>query len=313
MKPLVSIIIPTYNRAGIIGETLESIIKQSFSDWECIIVDDGSIDSTEAVVKEYTEKDSRFKYYRRPHEIIKGANSCRNYGFKKSAGKYINWFDSDDLYLPTALNTAVGAFLENTAVVVCKLEFIDLITKSKIKESNILSTKVLEDYYLGKITFYISGPFWKRSFLENQKELFDEQISNLDDWDFNLRMLYQEPDINYVNQPLIQYRIHENSLSHEIGKLNFAEIKSDLNTREKHFRLNKASNKIETGIIRKDIRNKYKYFLRAMLVSNTDNTGYMLRQLLFNELKLYNFKGIIKNVLGYSSYKLFKKGYRFLS
>jgi len=109
MKPLVSIIIPTYNRAGIIGETLESIIKQSFSDWECIIVDDGSTDSTEAVVKEYTEKDSRFKYYRRPHEIIKGANSCRNYGFKKSAGKYINWFDSDDLYLPTALNTAVGA------------------------------------------------------------------------------------------------------------------------------------------------------------------------------------------------------------
>src|SRR5690606_3072580 len=96
-KPLVSIIIPTYNRAHIIGETLDSVLAQTYKNWECIVVDDGSTDGTDEVLAACMIKDSRFEYFQRTEDYFKGANSCRHIGFLKSKGKYINWFDSDDL------------------------------------------------------------------------------------------------------------------------------------------------------------------------------------------------------------------------
>jgi glycosyltransferase involved in cell wall biosynthesis len=89
IQPLVSIIIPTYNRAHLIGETLDSVLAQTYQNWECIIVDDDSTDKTDEVVGAYVEKDSRFKYYHRPDEHLPGGNGARNYGFKMSTGEYV--------------------------------------------------------------------------------------------------------------------------------------------------------------------------------------------------------------------------------
>ena len=83
-------IIPTYNRAHLIGETLDSVLAQTYQHWECIIVDDGSSHNTDRVVSEYVKKDSWFKYYHRPDEHLPGGNGARNYGFKMSQGKFIN-------------------------------------------------------------------------------------------------------------------------------------------------------------------------------------------------------------------------------
>ena len=96
-NPLVSIIIPTYNRAHFIGETLESVIAQTYENWECIVVDDGSTDYTDELMEYYCKKDTRIQYHHRPDIKPRGANACRNYGFGVSKGEYINWFDSDDL------------------------------------------------------------------------------------------------------------------------------------------------------------------------------------------------------------------------
>lgn len=95
-KSLVSIIIPNYNRANLIGETLDSIISQTYSNWECIIVDDGSADNSIEVINSYVKKDSRFKFFLRPKNHPKGANACRNIGMQKAVGDYIIFFDSDD-------------------------------------------------------------------------------------------------------------------------------------------------------------------------------------------------------------------------
>ena len=97
LQPLVSIIIPTYNRANLILETLNSVKLQSYQNWECIIVDDGSTDTSEEVITAFCRMDERFKYYKRPENKPKGANSCRNLGFEYSKGDLINWFDSDDV------------------------------------------------------------------------------------------------------------------------------------------------------------------------------------------------------------------------
>ena len=82
MKPLLSIIIPTYNRAHLIEATLDSIKSQDFDDWECIVVDDGSTDNTPIVLANYVKEDGRFRYLHRPKNRKKGPNSCRNFGFE---------------------------------------------------------------------------------------------------------------------------------------------------------------------------------------------------------------------------------------
>ena len=80
-KPLVSIIIPTYNRASLIKETLHSVQSQTYKNWECIIVDDGSIEDTALAIQEFL-RDIRMKFYNRPANKQKGASSCRNYGLE---------------------------------------------------------------------------------------------------------------------------------------------------------------------------------------------------------------------------------------
>ncbi len=96
-QPLVSVIIPAYNRAYIIGETLNSVLAQTYTRWECIVVDDGSTDYIDELMEFYCENDDRIHYYHRPADRPKGANACRNYGFSRSKGEYIQWLDSDDL------------------------------------------------------------------------------------------------------------------------------------------------------------------------------------------------------------------------
>ena len=93
LNDLVSIIIPVYNRAHLIGETLDSVLKQTYVNWECIIIDDVSTDRTCKVVMEYCNRDTRFKLFHRPKDKPRGGNAARNYGFEKSSGIYINWFE----------------------------------------------------------------------------------------------------------------------------------------------------------------------------------------------------------------------------
>lgn len=113
MYPLISIIIPTYNRGNFLGETLDSVIAQTFQNWECIVVDDGSTDFTNELLEFYCERDPRITYHLRPKNRIKGANTCRNYGFELSKGEYIQFLDSDDLISTNKLEEQV-ILLENS-------------------------------------------------------------------------------------------------------------------------------------------------------------------------------------------------------
>ncbi|RJE70871.1 glycosyltransferase family A protein [Reichenbachiella sp. MSK19-1] len=97
-NPLVSVIIPSYNREALIAETLQSVLSQTYPNWECIIVDDGSTDNTKGVVQQFIKKDKRFKLFDR-HREPKGAPTCRNIGATKSKGEYLIFFDSDDIML----------------------------------------------------------------------------------------------------------------------------------------------------------------------------------------------------------------------
>ncbi|SNR49307.1 glycosyltransferase [Flavobacterium sp. ov086] len=313
MSDLISIIIPTYNRGQLIRETLDSILMQTYKNWECIVVDDGSTDDTADILAKYIERDNRFQYHQRPEERLKGPNSCRNYGFELSKGEYVKWFDSDDLLTLNAFEGSSMFFSKLPDLIVSSLEFIDF-NKNKIEKKHFfLSENIIQDYLTGKIKFYTFTPTWKKSFLKNQPYLFDEAITNMDDWDFNLRMLYLEPSIIYIDQPLIQYRIHENSLSQEISKLNFHEIQSEFKAIRKHLSLIEQNQKANPQVLKVHFKNRLKFIFRAALVENNEHKFFYLKQLLILELQLFQFLEIIKTIVGFTFYSLFKKGYKFLS
>jgi len=104
--PKVTVVIPTYNRADLIGGTLESVREQTFADWECIVVDDGSTDGTEEVVQQFAEQDERFHYVRQPNA---GVCVARNRGISLARGKYVAFLDSDDHFAPNKLEWQVAA------------------------------------------------------------------------------------------------------------------------------------------------------------------------------------------------------------
>ena len=166
---------------------------------------------------------------------------------------------------------------------VCKLVYFDFDKGIGTKVNKIVSNNLIEDYLTGKIKFLTFTPVWTKEFLNKQVELFDETITNLDDWDFNLRMLYQSPKIVYIHEVLIKYRVHGNSLSQEIRKLNFNEIKSEFRAREKHLKLIKLNKKSNYKVLENSNITQYKFILREALVTNNDNKFFYFKYLLLKQ------------------------------
>ena len=108
---LVSIITPTYNCAQYIGETIDTVISQTYINWEMIIVDDCSSDDTDKIVSKYQKRDSRIKYYRLANNS--GAAVARTVAMRLASGKYIAFLDSDDLWMPNKLFVQLDFMIKN--------------------------------------------------------------------------------------------------------------------------------------------------------------------------------------------------------
>lgn len=181
---MVSIIIPTYNRANIISETLDSVLNQKFTELECIIVDDHSNDDTEIIVQQFVSSDSRFSFYKRPVEMLKGANSCRNFGFEKAKGKYIKFLDSDDLITDDCLEKQVAILKSNQNIKVCFSYGRYFNDSTKKLEEFWSRNKDYNDYLYGHITNQIrwqtADPLWRKSFFNEVP--FKEGLMNSQEW-----------------------------------------------------------------------------------------------------------------------------------
>ncbi|WP_289663014.1 glycosyltransferase family 2 protein [Flavobacterium panacagri] len=113
MVPKISLIIPCYNSEATLEATLESVLNQIFDEWEAIIVNDGSTDSTEQIAKKWIEKDQRFKYFFKKNE---GLGKARNYGIERAAGTFILPLDSDNLVDKYFCKKALEVFKNNETV-----------------------------------------------------------------------------------------------------------------------------------------------------------------------------------------------------
>jgi glycosyltransferase involved in cell wall biosynthesis len=234
-NPLVSIIIPTYNRAHLIGETLDSVLAQTYENWECIIVDDGSSDNTDEVVGTYVQKDPRFQYHKRPDTHKPGGNGARNYGFEVSKGEYVNWFDDDDVMLEGFLDMAIEKF-KSTQVdfvlfdyKVFNQESGDFFVIQKNETNNLI-----EDYVTFKINFGTWAIVWNRKLIFSFQ--FNEELVKAQDLDFNFRVLTStEYNFAAINRFGLLVRGHADSIVQDYKKNKLKSITSELHVRRQVF------------------------------------------------------------------------------
>ncbi|WP_179351890.1 glycosyltransferase family 2 protein [Winogradskyella vidalii] len=279
--PLISIIIPTYNRAFLIGETLDSILAQTYENWECIVVDDGSTDHTKEVLEDYCAKDLRFRYHQRPKDRLPGGNAARNYGFEISKGEYINWFDSDDLMALDKLEVQVAALkASDFNFCVCQT----LVFKTTIENTlglrhpKIVSENCFEDYVKTEIRWLTQAPLWKKDFLNRLSHLFDEELRAGQEWEFHSRVLSHCETYFVISTPLVYLRKHSESISNDENRsfrywnyiqarLKVSQLKKVKESEDLIYYLNSFNLKlfkklIVDGYLLKDMQPLFKYFFK---------------------------------------------------
>ncbi|PHR74598.1 MAG: hypothetical protein COA67_00555 [Lutibacter sp.] len=216
MNPLVSIIIPSYNREKLLTETLNSVLNQTYKNWECIIIDDRSTDNTLDVINSYATKDSRFRLILKPNEIKNGASISRNIGLKESKGSYIQFLDSDDIIAENKLEEQIKKLSseDKFSIATCKWGLFQnkedefLLFENNIDYRDFTKS---EDYFdiIG-----LKGGFFPPHVFLISKELIDisgywnEELTMNDDGEFFFRVLSNSKKILFADSTYVKYRTH---------------------------------------------------------------------------------------------------------
>lgn len=229
----VSIIIPIYNRANLIGKTLDSVLAQTYTNWECLVVDDGSTDDTENIVKSYVLKDNRFKLFHRVSERLKGASTCRNIGLENAQGAYIQFLDSDDLISENKLLEQINLFKESpdNNIATCKWGRFnknesDLEIYNDLNSYNNFSNmeEFLNSLIKSKGYFPIHAYLIKHSLIR-KVGCWNEKLILNDDGEFIMRLLPYSEKVVFSEKAIAFYRwgVDENlSKFNNVGNVNDA-------------------------------------------------------------------------------------------
>jgi glycosyltransferase involved in cell wall biosynthesis len=216
---LVSIITPCYNQAQYLDEALQSVLEQTYSNWECIVVNDGSTDCTDEIALAWCKKDDRFIYIKKENG---GLSSARNSGIERARGDYLQFLDSDDV-----LDTR-------------KLELsLNELSKKNNKDKNILITnfrRFTENHNNSTIAFCTLTPdlfnfravllkwesvfsipihcgFFKSDLFHDFR--FPEELKAKEDWIMWLYLFQKKVNIIFINQPLAYYRLNPQSMTND--------------------------------------------------------------------------------------------------
>ena len=215
MKAFISIIVPCYDQAQYLDDCLQSILDQTYTNWECIIVNDGSPDNTERIADEWLQKDSRFKYIKK---INGGLSSARNAGLHIASGDFIQFLDSDDLLAPTKLFESITLFQQNNSldIVITNFYMFDGLNSQKNVSFSRLSTidfnfnTIVNDWDIN-FTIPIHCAIFKKSAIGSLQ--FNENLKAKEDWLFWIQLFKKSPKVSFINQELAGYRRHQMSMT----------------------------------------------------------------------------------------------------
>lgn len=216
-KPLVSIIVPVYNAQKCIAQCIESILSQTYQNFELIIMNDGSKDDSGKICDEYATKDPRVKVI---HKENSGVSDTRNQALALARGEYLQFVDADDWLAINATETLVSAIIENDCELVIS-DFYRVVdnkvsSKGSIDYEGILSLKEFALHLMERPADFYYGVLWnklfKKSIIDEYQLNMDPKISWCEDFIFNLRYLAHTNHIYVLQVPIYYYVKTKNSL-----------------------------------------------------------------------------------------------------
>jgi glycosyltransferase involved in cell wall biosynthesis len=210
--PLVSVIIPTYNRAWSLKKAIDSVLEQDYRNFELIVVDDGSTDDTEALVAEYEKS---VKFVQQPNL---GVSSARNKGISLSSGSLISFLDSDDYWEPKKLSAQVEFFNANPDALICQTEETWMRNGKRVNPKQ-KHKKLSGMIFIPSLALCLVSPsaVMMRKILFAKVDMFDESLPACEDYDLWLRISCRYP-VHLIDTPLIvKTGGHEDQLSSATG------------------------------------------------------------------------------------------------
>lgn len=217
MNPLISVIIPCYNQAQYLSEALQSVLSQTYKSWECIIIDDGSTDTSNDVAIKWCTIDERFRYV---FQTNGGLSNARNKGLQLANGKYIQFLDADDLLKQNKFELQLEDLVTAQVSISDYFSFVDgnvqEIAKHRylspfVSEVNFKKDIILDWEFRKSIPCH--SVLFEKALVDENKISFDETLPNHEDWVFWSQLFYVSENITNNKNVLALYRIREHSMS----------------------------------------------------------------------------------------------------
>ena len=208
-NPKVSIIVPCYNQAQYLPEALQSVLDQTYQNWECIIVNDGSPDNTREVAQEWVKKDSRFIYLYKENG---GLSSARNAGIAIADGEFILPLDADDRIGKDYTLLAMKTFQEDSdlKLVYCKAEKFG-------EESGSWNLPVFSLFELARQNMIFCSALYRKEDWSRVDGYDENMIFGLEDWEFWIAILKNGGEVKCLDEVEFYYRISENSMARTVN------------------------------------------------------------------------------------------------
>ena len=325
-NPLVSIVLPTFNRASMLPKAINSCLNQTYKNLELIVVNDGSTDKTELIVKKFVESDPRVKYFKKKNG---GLPNALNYGFERANGDFLTWTSDDNQYRKNAIRIMIDYLVAHPKLDLVNANMTAIKNDSVLHQADTGKIEEIKDHNPVGACF-----LYKREVYEKIGD-YNEDFILAEDYDYWIR-IWRSFKIGHVNKSLYIYSVNESSLTHnrlekiqlmtillrlhhgfistdKAADLILENLKADRDT----LKLINAKELLQDAI-KKTMANKVSYPLIGDLLNILmDNLEYSAgrianerNRLVKENEKLANDKEkLVKEIIGYKNSASFKLGY----
>lgn len=280
-----SIIVPVYNAAQFLDECIQSVINQNYTNWELIIVNDGSTDNSETVIKKYLKEDKRIKYFYKQNS---GVTFSRWIGIEKATGDIVMFLDADDILLENCLQLVANNFDTYDLLSINIQSFVSrneikIINKTHFERIDYRVETLVADILSGRYPTGVYGWIFKKDKIVNYKNIFCNGLRIAEDLMFLIEYMIAEiPEIAVTPDALYGYRTNLESVTHSVGHQRFDSIYAAIQT------LNQFE--IKYPVMCADIKESIsfrKLLLWSTFVFNPDNKYYKDKALRREMRELY--------------------------
>ena len=281
---------PAFNAASTIQSSVDSVLQQTFANWELIIINDASIDKTGSIIEQYVSLDNRIKHIK--HEFNRGLPAARNTGIDNAKGQFIAFLDSDDEWYPNKLEIQFGYHKKHKDVKISHSAF-DIFNDNGIVKRPFKKIAEFNSKKQGNIlpSLYSKNTIGVLTVMAERQSIkdvggFDTGLWTMEDQDLWIRLALANQTFGYINQSLAKYRINPTGITNKIGKYKNA-YKVFINKYKSATIANKSYNQV--------LANYYRYFAIAYKRKGEDKLAMLYIK---NALKTEKF--ILQNILNFA-------------